>query len=430
MSDVFISYAREDRDVAARLAHVIEQDGLSVFWDRELVPGSAFAQVLAAELQAARRVIVLWSRASVGSLWVRDEAEVGLKRNVLTPVLIEAVDLPLGFGGIHAADLTGWTGNPKDPRLAGLLAVLRGEPPPLFVPPPPPRQRLRWRWALWTGGAVVAGLAGVIVAFWDRFQGPSERPPFRPLTWEMPADHPAFSTFTDCEGCPEMVAIPPGPTMIGALRSEKGSQSDERPAVPVEIRQAFALSAHEITFEQWQQCVDHGGCRGYQPDDEGWGRGERPVIFVSWDQAQEFAAWLSAKTGRAYRLPTEAEWEYACRAGAVSRYAFGDTASAEQINFGRNKGGTVPVGQYPHNAWGLFDMHGNVWEWVEDVWNSGHRGRPEDQRVRLDGPEPDTRTVRGGSWDDPQHRVTCASRNRKDRDQRENEIGFRVARSF
>jgi formylglycine-generating enzyme required for sulfatase activity len=430
MSDVFISYAREDRDVAARLARIIEQDGHSVFWDRELVPGTAFAEVLAAELQAAGRVVVLWSRASVGSLWVRDEAEVGLKRNVLTPVLIEAVDLPLGFGSIHAADLAGWTGSPDDPRLASLLAVLRGEPPPLIVPPPLPRQRSRWRRAVWGGAAAAVILGGVVVALSGRFQGADERPAFRPLTWEMPADHPAFSTFSDCAGCPEMVAIPPGPTLIGALSSEKGSQSDERPAVPVQIKQAFAISAREITFDQWQRCVDDGGCRDYRPDDEGWGRGQRPVIFVSWDQAQAYAAWLSRKTGQAYRLPTEAEWEYACRAGAATRYAFGETVSADKANFGRSKGGTVPAGTYPPNAWGLSDLHGNVWEWVEDVWSPGHRGRPDDQRPRLDGPDPDTRTVRGGSWDDPPHRVTCASRNRKDRDQRENEIGFRVARSF
>jgi formylglycine-generating enzyme required for sulfatase activity len=246
----------------------------------------------------------------------------------------------------------------------------------------------------------------------------------------MPADHPAFSTFSDCAGCPEMVAIPPGPTLIGALSSEKGSQSDERPAVPVQIKQAFAISAREITFDQWQRCVDDGGCRDYRPDDEGWGRGQRPVIFVSWDQALAYAAWLSRKTGQSYRLPTEAEWEYACRAGAATRYAFGETVSADKANFGRSKGGTVPAGTYPPNAWGLSDLHGNVWEWVEDVWSPGHRGRPDDQRPRLDGPDPDTRTVRGGSWDDPPHRVTCASRNRKDRDQRENEIGFRVARSF
>jgi formylglycine-generating enzyme required for sulfatase activity len=430
MSDVFISYAREDRDVAARLAQMIEQDGHSVFWDRELVPGSAFAEVLAAELQAARRVVVLWSRASVGSLWVRDEAEVGLKRNVLTPVLIEAVDLPLGFGSIHAADLAGWTGNPNDPRLAGLLAVLRGEPPPLTVLPPKPWWRRRWRRALWAGAAAVVVLAGVIVAVGEHFLGPSERPPFRPRIWEMPADYPAFSTFTDCDGCPKMVAIPPGPTLIGSLRSEKGSLSDERPAVLVDIKQPFALSAHEITFDQWQRCVDDGGCRDYIPDDVGWGRGERPVIFVSWVQAQEYTQWLSRKSGKAYRLPTEAEWEYGCRASATTRYSFGETLSADKVNSGRNKGGTVPVGQYPANIWGLFEMQGNVWEWVEDVWVPSHRGRPDDQRPRLDGPEPNIRAVRGGSWDDNPNRVTCASRNRKDRDQRESEIGFRVARSL
>ena len=142
-----------------------------------------------------------------------------------------------------------------------------------------------------------------------------------------------------------------------------------------------------------------------------------------------YLAWLSASTGKPYRLPTEAEWEYACRADTETAYPFGDGIGPFLANHDRQVGRTREVGSYPPNPWGLRDVNGNVWEWVEDVWNDGHGGRPADQAARSTGPDPQEHVIRGGSWDDRARRVRCASRDGKDASHREDEIGFRVALS-
>ena len=126
-----------------------------------------------------------------------------------------------------------------------------------------------------------------------------------------------------------------------------------------------------------------------------WGRGRRPVINVSWDDAQAYASWLSDRTGENYRLPSEAEWEYACRAGTVTRYAFGDELTTSHANFRGER--TSEVGEFPTNAWGFSDMHGNVWEWVEDSWHESYEGAPQDESPWVKGNNSD-RVIRGGSW--------------------------------
>ena len=163
------------------------------------------------------------------------------------------------------------------------------------------------------------------------------------------------------------------------------------------------------------------------PDDAGWGRGNRPVVDVDWNEAQAYVAWLRQRTGKPYRLPSEAEWEYACRAGTTTAYPFGEAIGPALANYGRNNAGTREVASYPPNPWGLYDLNGNVWEWVEDVWNDGHSGRPADAAARTTGPDPQEHVIKGGSWDDRDRRVRCASRNGVDDTHRENEIGFRVA---
>ena len=137
-----------------------------------------------------------------------------------------------------------------------------------------------------------------------------------------------------------------------------------------------------------------------------------------------YLVWLRAKTGKPYRLPTEAEWEYACRAGTETNYPFGDAIGPALANYDRQVGRTQEVGSYPPNPWGLHDMNGNVWEWVEDVYNNGHGGRPEDCQARTSGPDPEDHVIRGGSWDDRDRRARCASRDRKDSAHREDELGL------
>ena len=201
---------------------------------------------------------------------------------------------------------------------------------------------------------------------------------------------------------PAMVVIPAGTFRMGCLSGDGDCLEREKPIREVTIAQPFALSVHEVTFAEWDACVAAGDCRGHKPDDEGWGRGTRPVINVSWDDAQAYVWWLSGQTGAAYRLPSEAEWEYAARAGTVTKYHWGDGVGSNRANCitcGSPWDGvrTAPVGSFAPNAFGLRDAHGNVWEWVADCGNPSYRGAPSDGGAWLGG-DCTERVLRGGSW--------------------------------
>ena len=221
----------------------------------------------------------------------------------------------------------------------------------------------------------------------------------------------ARQTVLEREYAGEMVTIPGGTFRMGDLSGE--GDEDERPVHAVTVP-AFRMGKYEVTFAQWDACVADGGCGGYHPDDEGWGRGSRPVINVSWDDAQVFIDWLNDKTGGKFRLPTEAEWEYAARAGSKTKYHFGNSESqlcryanhaddsTEYSN--RNKlcsdgvsERTAAVGRYQPNSHGLYDMHGNVWEWVEDCYNDSYVGALSNGQARKSG-DCGLRVSRGGAW--------------------------------
>jgi formylglycine-generating enzyme required for sulfatase activity len=199
-----------------------------------------------------------------------------------------------------------------------------------------------------------------------------------------------------------MVVVPAGSFLMGSPPSEVGNSSNEGPQHPVTIARSFAVGKFEVTFDEWDACVVAGGCR-HRPFDADWGRGRRPVINVSWEHAtNEYLPWLSRKTGKSYRLLTEAEWEYAARAGTTTKYAVGDTISKGQAQYSEGTWGTagrtVPVGSFPPNRFGLHDMHGNVQEWVQDCWNESYYGAPSDGSARMSG-DCRSRTLRGGTWD-------------------------------
>ncbi len=248
------------------------------------------------------------------------------------------------------------------------------------------------------------------------------------------ADLPARAVFRDGDECPEMVVIPAGEFLMGSPEGEPGRSAHEGPRRKVTIARPFAVGKYPITFDEWDACVKAGGTK-CKPEDAGWGRGRRPVISVSWDDAQAYVAWLSEKTGKPYRLLSEGEWEYAARAGTTTRYPWGDEPGNNRANF-RDSGNawsgqqTSPVGSFDPNAFGLFDMIGNVWEWVRDCWNESYQGAPEDGGAWESG-TCDRRVVRGGSWYiiEPGY-ARVANRRGLLPSKRLKDVGFRVAKTL
>src|ERR1043166_4689879 len=237
-----------------------------------------------------------------------------------------------------------------------------------------------------------------------------------------PMTKPSYA-FRDCAKCPEMVVIPAGSFQMGAPNDEPDRNANEGPQRLVTIPRPFAVGKFEVTFAEWEACVAGGGCKSNRaPADEGWGKGRQPVINVSWDDAQEYVAWLSRATAKSYRLLTEAEWEYAARAGTTSPFATGTTITPEQANFqtafkddGEGREGecreqSIKVGSFAPNAFELHDMHGNVWEWVQDNWHEDYAGAPTDGSVRPDG-DATMRAQRGGGWYSLAVEIRSASRH-------------------
>jgi formylglycine-generating enzyme required for sulfatase activity len=236
-------------------------------------------------------------------------------------------------------------------------------------------------------------------------------------------------TFRDCPDCPEMVELPAGRFMMGSADGD----ADEKPPHEVLIQKPFAIGKFEVTFADWDGCAADGGClKNKIPSDEGWGKARRPVINVSWHDAKEYLTWLSRKTGKPYRLLSEAEWEYAARAGTSTKYAFGDSIDKQQARFSDGKPGigqTADVGSFAANAWGIHDMHGNVWEWVEDCYVPSYIEAPSDGSARAN-PGCPSRVLRGGSWDYGPQDLRSAVRYKLPPVYRVDEIGFRVARDL
>ena len=245
--------------------------------------------------------------------------------------------------------------------------------------------------------------------------------------------------FRDCPGCPEMVVLPNGFFLMGDA-PDADVMGHEKPYHPVTIAQPLAVGRYEVTFAEWDACVAEGGCDGYRPGDKKWGRGSRPVINVSWADAQAYLAWLGQKTGKPYRLLSEAEWEYAVRAGTTTAYYWGNNKKAicAHANVGESafdcegKETTLPVGSFRPNPFGLYDMIGNVREWTADCWNRTYDGAPADGRTWQQG-DCEKRVTRGGSFhreDRYSDDFRSAAREMGWSRWRKTYIGFRVAREM
>jgi formylglycine-generating enzyme required for sulfatase activity len=235
--------------------------------------------------------------------------------------------------------------------------------------------------------------------------------------------------FKDHQHGPEMVIVPAGEFSMGSTENVY-----EQPVRKVVIPSPFAVGRFPVTFAEWDACIEDGGCAGHRPDDWGWGRDRRPVIFVSWDDAKLYINWLNAKTGKTYRLLSEAEREYVTRAGTTTPFWWGSSITPMQANYdgnytygghswldqllrplrtkGKYRARTVPVDSFEANPWGLFNVHGNISEWCEDIAD-----------------EPRRRVIRGGSWGDDPRDLRATASNSNFTDYRDDEIGFRLART-
>ena len=610
MADIFISYADEDESRIRPIVEALEKRGWSVFWDRKIPPGKTWRDAIGAALESARAVVVAWSKTSVKSRWVQEEADWGLNRDILIPFFIEDVKPPLGFGAVQAADLTDWAGDPNHPGfqlLAGALSGLLGTTQPKRPEPPPSEPEFERRridavapsnaalgqsmdvfvqvrfpdseylsikdWPLKSKPASVeqaskstkvryprdnqgrlspAYLRIKIVAPEFKVEGEAEKKieivprqvsdlvSFQ-LTPRVPGDQRIMVQVYDENGvavgelpvetnvddrqkpiareasvvvldlnvlvlvepsCAETRTIdPPAPTPAGKRSAAKmgafsamslllaagvtwmfvqhqsvqkpmdlqpapvpqppvaaepsdssppkrlvnsvgmefvlvpkgafamGSHSgraSEKPPHRVGISQAFYLQTAEVSQGQWKKVMGNNPSFFKECGDD------CPVEQVSWDDALEFIKKLNVleSTDR-YRLPTEAEWEYACRAGRATEFSFGDDGSrlGEHAWFEGNSDEAAHRGSAKKpNPWGLYDMHGNVWEWVEDDWHDWYDGAPADGRAGVDRPRGSHRAIRGGSWESVEFDCRSAVRFGEKAGNRSFSLGFRVAK--
>jgi len=308
---------------------------------------------------------------------------------------------------------------------------------------------------------IIAGLIGWInQAYikeqwtWYAIMRPYAMANFRPYVLTRAAERSLkpFANFRECAGnCPEMIVIPSGSFVIGSTQTEQsrfdsvpkrtddndlqnhetGGLSNEGPQHKVVIAKSFAVSKFDVTFAEWDACFSVGGCR--QRNDSGMGRDTKPAITVSWDDAQQYVAWLSKMTGRSYRLLTEAEWEYAARAGTTTAYYWGDEIGKGNANCmgcgSEENKQTSPVGSFPANPFGLYDMAGNVWQWVQDCYSRNYDQAPTDGSAST-GQDCTYRVARGGTWNLGPEYVRSAVRFRYASNYQALNRGFRVARTL
>ncbi len=435
MSDIFISYASEDKGRVQALARAFEQKGWSVWWDRRIPVGRSFDEVIEEALDASKTVVVVWTQTSVKSQWVKNEAREGLRRRVLFPVMLEAVKLPLEFRDVQAAHLMDWQ-------------------------------------------------LGQDHAGFDQFLDDLAHKLGAPVTTESRLIAPPAKNIVGKDGAP-MVLIPGGSFWMGSTKDEvdraiqdgiremggdqqtsEGWFKPECPRHQVQI-DAFYLDQYEVTnrlFREFVEQTDYqttaereGSVEAFV-EGKGWeevhgaswrqpeagvtvfdsGRAEHPVVSVSWDDAQAYCRWAGK------RLPTEAEFEYALRAGTTTRYWWGNgnpgarrvaniaDESAKHllsnIMSGYDDGyvRTAPVGSYEANPWGLHDMTGNVAEWMADWYGADYYASSPASNPK--GPSSgEYRVIRGGSWIDVPVYIRSANRYWNTPSYRNATLGFRCA---
>jgi formylglycine-generating enzyme required for sulfatase activity len=442
-SRIFISYRRQDAEQAAgRLADDLRRhfEPEQIFEDiASIEPGADFEEALQQGLASCAAVIVV-----MGPAWATITDKQGRRR-------IELADDWVRQEVAHCLQSPGVG---VFPVLVGDAHMPNADELPEALRPLTRRQAYPLTTRHWPKDVAV------LVEHLKRILGLAQ-PPVAPLPQE-PADQKdkaprkvkkaavlavpkslqalaPGTVFRDCDIGPEMVVIPAGSFMMGSPSNEQGRKDNEGPQHSVNIPRQFAVGKYQITFEEWDACVREGGC-SHNPGDEGWGRGRRPVINVSWNDTKRYTQWLSSKTGNTYRLLTEAEWEYVVRAGTTTPFDTGTNISPTEANYNTDpsvwtrlisgaKGRTMVVGNYQPNRFGLYDVHGNVSEWTEDCWNENYEGAPGDGTARTTG-DCGQRVLRGGSWVDFEEHLRSAVRESVGVAYRGRRIGFRVTRTL
>ncbi|MBK7352961.1 MAG: SUMF1/EgtB/PvdO family nonheme iron enzyme [Nitrosomonas sp.] len=499
MSKIFISYRRDDSSGYAgrlfdKLEHHFGKDQL--FMDIDLLEaGEDFAEVIQQKLQSVQVAMVLigkhWLviRDSSGRKrldnpddWVRLEIATLLERKIrVIPVLVGGAQMPLSsqlpkplesLARRHAHEISDIRFHSDVDKLIQILEKTIGNQD-FHKLSNPAHQQKEFSLNKLTGVLVISMLillAGGLLYHYsdsvlsrnsienetslttDQLKQKSEKP--ASITYEaleplfdniqktsdqlaqaIKALPPNTSDESQFSFEPQMVRIPPGSFIMGSPESETGRKSDESPQRKVTIAYPFEIGRYEVTFAQYDAFSKDTNRK--LPSDQGWGRDDRPVISVSWDDAQAYVQWLVKKTGKKYRLPTEAEWEYVARAGTSTAYWWGDVIG--QNNAVCNGCGsqwdnkqTAPVGSFKPNAFGVYDTAGNVWEWTQDCWHGDYTNAPLDGTAWLErnGGDCSHRVVRGGSWVSGPRGLRSADRYGDGSGVSNLNTGFRVARDF
>ena len=425
--DVFLSHNSHDKPAVIALARKLKAHGLKVWLDAwELRPGQPWQEALEQIIETTQTAAVLVGNDGFGPWQSREMrgclSEFAEHGKAVVPVLLPSCPTDVPKLPFFLKQLT-WVDLRDGKEEQGFYHLIWG------ITGKKPKELEDAE----EENLIVPAIQTLIVPT----QGAREREPI-PHIHGWPSDKVQAlqrdtaqslglaTTFRDAlqsggEG-PLLAVIPAGSYLMGSPDDEPERYDDEGPRHTVSFSKPFAIGVYAVTFDEYDRY-----CKAVKKSlvrDQAWGRGRQPVINVSWEDAAAYCAWLTGQTGKQYRLPTEAEWEYACRAGTDTPFYFGTTISAQQANFNRDTGSTVSVDKFQPNAFGLYQMHGNVWEWCED----GKRKYSEETQIDPVGPTGAARVVRGGSWYNDAGSCRSAARNYGDPDDRSLSTGFRCAR--
>lgn len=456
---IFINYRRDDSAANAgrlydRLASHFGTDHLFMDID-QIAPGDDFIEVIHEKLRSVQVAVVL-----IGKHWldmtdasgrrrldnpddfVRLEIVTLLERKIrVIPVLVGGTDMPESsqlpeclapLTRRHAYEISNNRFHTDVDKLIQVLEKAMGmqmpSPPPARPDPPKPFT------AILGVLAILLMASGLFQYFpWTAQETGtqlSQSVAFEPkqIVAKQSTVEPPSETRLSFE--PEMVGIPPGKFLMGSA-----GYDHEKPQHEVNIAYAFEISKYEVTFDEYDAFANATNRK--LPDDRGWGRGKQPVINVSFNDTQAYVKWLSAQTGKKYRLPTEAEWEYTARAGAQTVYWWGNdigknNAVCWDCGSQWDRKQTAPVGSFKPNAFGLYDTAGNVWEWIQDCWHDNYQNVPVDGSARKEANSGDCgrRVVRGGSFGGSPRNLQSAYRSSFHNVVASEHLGFRIARAF